>query len=49
MKFSYLLISCFVQQDSFEQMLKLQRMLVGHPEIVKAGRVSETVGCESFT
>ncbi|KAL9960559.1 hypothetical protein ACROYT_G034034 [Oculina patagonica] len=26
------------KMDSFEQMLKLQRMLVGHPEIVKAGR-----------
>ena len=28
-------------------MLKLQRMLVGHPEIVKAGRVSITVDCKS--
>lgn len=37
-----LLIHVFVcvKQDSFEQMLKLQRMLVGHPEIIKAGRVS---------
>ena len=37
------LVFGYVKQDSFEQMLKLQRMLVGQPEIVKAGRVSVTV------